>query len=254
MSDLGVDFRALFEGAPGLYLVLDSDLMIVAVTDVYASATMTERNVIVGQHLFTVFPDNPDDPSAEGVANLRASLERVCRDHVADAMPVQKYDIRRLDGSFEERFWSPVNTPVLDDSGALRYIVHRVEDVTDYVRLRRADEAQEREIAVRAQQVAAASRELKESNAALAELARARAERIALVQDRIAQDLTQRVITRLFDVSLSLSGVRALATESVGDRIDRAVRDLDEIMAEIRATIFAPQPADMTRDGAGRTS
>ncbi len=254
MSDQGVDFRTLFEGAPGLYLVLDADLMIVAVTDAYASATMTERAAIVGHYLFIVFPDNPDDPSAEGVANLRASLERVRRDHVVDVMPVQKYDIRRVDGSFEERFWSPVNTPVLDESGNLRYIIHRVEDVTDYVRLRRADELQEREVAVRAQEVAAASRELKETNAALAELARARAERVALVQDRLAQDLTQRVITRLFDVSLSLSAVRALAIQSVGERIDSAVITLDDIMAEIRTTIFAQPPADATPEGNGRTT
>lgn len=44
---------------------------------------------------FNVFPDNPDDPKAEGVRNLPASLERVRQDRVADAMPVQKYDIRR---------------------------------------------------------------------------------------------------------------------------------------------------------------
>jgi two-component system, cell cycle sensor histidine kinase and response regulator CckA len=49
---------------------------------------------------------------------------------------VQKYDIRRPDregGGFEERHWSPTNTPVLAD-GTLRYIIHRVEDVTDFVR------------------------------------------------------------------------------------------------------------------------
>src|SRR5690348_9143643 len=101
MTGLEVDFRALFEGAPGLYLVLDPDLNIIAVSDAYAKATMTERDALVGQHLFIAFPDNPDDPSAEGVANLRASLERVRRDRVVDVMPVQKYDIRCPDGTFE---------------------------------------------------------------------------------------------------------------------------------------------------------
>ena len=52
----GPDYRALFEHAPGLYLVLDPGLVIVAVTDAYAAATMTERDAIVGQHIFDIFP------------------------------------------------------------------------------------------------------------------------------------------------------------------------------------------------------
>ena len=53
-------------------------------------------------------------------------------------MAVQKYDIRRPKsegGGFEERYWSPLNCPVLGDEGKLSYIIHRVEDVTDLIRL-----------------------------------------------------------------------------------------------------------------------
>src|SRR5919204_2196259 len=126
------DFRALFEAAPGLFLVLDSELQIVAASDAYLAATMTKRDEIVGRGIFDVFPDNPDDPEATGVANLRSSLERVRRHHVPDTMAVQQYDIRRPDeegGGFEARYWSPLNSPVLDERGELVYIVHRVEDV-----------------------------------------------------------------------------------------------------------------------------
>jgi PAS domain-containing protein len=104
------DFRSLFEAAPGCYLVLSPDLSIAAVSDAYLKATMTERAAVVGRPLFEVFPDNPDDPGATGTANLRASLDRVRHYLVADAMPVQKYDIRRPEiegGGFEVRYWSP---------------------------------------------------------------------------------------------------------------------------------------------------
>ena len=40
-------------------------------------------------------------------------------------MAVQKYDIRRpadLGGGFEERYWSPVNSPVLNEDGSVKYI------------------------------------------------------------------------------------------------------------------------------------
>ncbi|MHB1863989.1 MAG: response regulator [Gemmatimonadaceae bacterium] len=178
------DHRVLFESAPGLYLVLAPDLTIVAATDAYLRATMTTRDVILGRGLFDVFPDNPDDPAASGTRNLRASLDHVRSSLEPDTMPVQKYDIRRPEsegGGFEERFWSPVNTPVLGADGALAYIIHRVEDVTEFVRLRQREsenrlvtdelrtraERTEAEVYLRAQEVAAASRQLKETEQSL---------------------------------------------------------------------------------------
>src|SRR5688572_8799379 len=129
------DFRLIFESVPGLYLVLLSDFTIVAVSDSYLAATMTKRDEILGRNLFEVFPDNPSDHTADGVQNLRTSLNSVLRNKTAHTMAVQKYDIRRPDGTFEERFWSPLNKPVLDSGNEVSYIIHRVEDVTEFVRL-----------------------------------------------------------------------------------------------------------------------
>ncbi len=175
------DFRALFEAAPGLFLVLTPDLVIIAVSDAYAQATMTQRTEILGRGIFEVFPDNPEDPATEGVRNLRASLDRVIRHHVPDAMPLQKYDVRKPEaqgGEFEERYWSPLNSPVLGPDGNLNYIIHRVEDVTDLVRLKKAGmrppvrediqsqlERMEAEVYLRNKDVAETSRQLKEANA-----------------------------------------------------------------------------------------
>ena len=145
MSGAPTDFKALFESAPSPFLVLDPELVIVAASDAYLEATRTERPDIVGRGVFDVFPDNPDDPATEGVRNLKASLARVVRDGVGDAMAVQKYDVQRPEaegGGFEERYWSPYNSPVFGRDGSVAYIIHQVQDVTDLVRLRRdADEA-----------------------------------------------------------------------------------------------------------------
>src|SRR5207247_11439887 len=89
------DFRTLFESVPGLYLVLATDFTIVAVSDAYLGATMTRREQILGRGVFDVFPDNPDDPNATGVANLRPSFERVLARRPPDAMAVRKCDLRR---------------------------------------------------------------------------------------------------------------------------------------------------------------
>src|SRR3984893_2555209 len=107
------DFESLFESAPGLYLVLEPDLTIVAVTDAYLNATMTKRSEILGRALFEVFPDNPDDPEATGATNLRISLDRVRSELVPDTMAVPKSDIRRPEsegGGYEERNCSPLTT------------------------------------------------------------------------------------------------------------------------------------------------
>ena len=132
--------KLLFERSPALLLVLDADLIIVAATDAYLVATMTDRAKIVGKKLFEVFPDNPNDPAATGVRNLKASFKRALETRRADTMPVQKYDIRKPDSNFEERYWSPVNTPIFADSGEFLYYLHRVEDVTEVVRITEAQE------------------------------------------------------------------------------------------------------------------
>jgi signal transduction histidine kinase len=178
------DYRLLFETAPGPYLILTPDLTIAAVNQAYLTATMTKREEIVGRGLFEVFPDNPDDPAATGVRNLRASLDRVRERRAPDTMAVQKYDIRRPEsagGGFEERYWSPTNVPVFDAQGKLVYIIHHVEDVTEFVRLKRLDgerhrltaelrsraEKMEAEVYARAQEVAETSRLLEQANAEL---------------------------------------------------------------------------------------
>ena len=150
------DFRALFEALPGLYLVLDPELRIVAASDAFLAATMTKRDQIVGRGIFDVFPDNPDDPKATGVSKLGASLNRVRSQRMPDAMAIGKYDIPRPEeegGGFEERFWSPRNIPVLDESGQLAYIVHRAEDVTEFVRLTKRRTEQDAEIFLRTQEL-----------------------------------------------------------------------------------------------------
>ncbi|MEW6497317.1 MAG: PAS domain S-box protein, partial [Cyanobacteriota bacterium] len=146
-----LDFRLLFESVPDAYLVLTPDsprFTIVAVSNAYLRATKTQREEILGRGIFEVFPDNPDEPSATGVQNLRRSLQTVLQNRNMDAMAIQKYDIPRPDsegGGFEERYWSPVNSPVLGADNEVAYIIHRVEDVTQFVQLQQQQNEQHQE-------------------------------------------------------------------------------------------------------------
>ncbi|MFF0745898.1 ATP-binding protein [Streptomyces sp. NPDC004111] len=139
------DHHRLFDALPSPLLVLRPDFVIVDVNRAYLSATSTERSALVGRSLFDVFPDNPADPTADGVANLRRSLETVAATGRPDTMAIQRYDIPADDGGgFTERYWSPVNSPVLDEAGRVTHLVHRVEDVTEFVHVRRVGRAQDR--------------------------------------------------------------------------------------------------------------
>lgn len=127
----------LLEAAPGAYLILEPNLAIAGVTKAYLDATMTTRQEIIGRSLFDVFPDNPDDPHATGAQMLRASLDTVLATREPHTMTVQKYSVRQplaAGGRFEERYWKPVNTPVVIED-KVAYIIHAVEDVTDRVGL-----------------------------------------------------------------------------------------------------------------------
>ncbi|WP_165988469.1 SpoIIE family protein phosphatase [Streptomyces sp. YIM 98790] len=130
------DYAAIFAATPNPYLVLGPDLVIVEVNDAYLTVTHRRREDLLGRYLFEAFPDNPDDPNATGVHNLRASLERVLATGKPHTMALQKYDIPAGDATdgFEERWWSPRNTPVTAADGSVAWIIHRVEDVTAFAR------------------------------------------------------------------------------------------------------------------------
>jgi signal transduction histidine kinase len=162
-------YQQLFEAAPGLYLVLLPDLTITAVSDSYLQATMTKREEIIGRGLFEVFPDNPNDPSATGESNLGASLQQVLLNRTSHTMAVQQYDIRRPDGSFEQRYWSPLNKPVLDESGNLLFIIHRVEDVTDFIRASEKEAEQQKKISEMEIEIYKRAQEIQDNNKRLTE-------------------------------------------------------------------------------------
>lgn len=143
-SQKSLDYRSLLAYTPSAILVLLPDsprFTIVEVSNAYLKATMTSRETILGQGIFEVFPDNPADPAATGTKNLTLSLEKVRKDRRAHTMAIQKYDIQRPKsegGGFEERYWSPINVPVCDSNGNVINIIHRVEDVTEFIHLKQA--------------------------------------------------------------------------------------------------------------------
>lgn len=128
-----VDFGLLFSSVPGMYLVLDPELKIVAVSDAYAQATRVVPAEMLGRSLWAALPEDPDSRQPGALPGLRASLDRVCQDKVADTMEVRKLFMPPPDtghGTYEACYFRPANIPVLGPGGKLRYIIHALEDVT----------------------------------------------------------------------------------------------------------------------------
>jgi PAS domain S-box-containing protein len=133
------DFKTLFEAVPGMYLVFDPELRIVAVNDAYARAAKLRREDMIGKSVFELVRNNGDVPATFGMRDMEASLQRILLDRTGDAMAVQRHDIRKPDdegGGLDERFWSYFNSPVFAADGSLAWIIHRVEDVTESVRIK----------------------------------------------------------------------------------------------------------------------
>jgi signal transduction histidine kinase len=145
-SSIGaLDFRRLFEAAPALYLVIAPDLTIIAVSDAYVAALRTTREKILGRGILEAFPDSSQHPFGTSGHSLTASLQNVLESRTPEVMPVQRTRIPALDvpDNHEDRFWTPINTPVVDSSGTVSCIIHRIEDATPVALLKRTQREHE---------------------------------------------------------------------------------------------------------------
>jgi signal transduction histidine kinase len=149
-----LDLLPVFNAQPGATLLLSPQWVIVGASDDYLAATLTQRDVIVGQFIFDAFPDNPQAPEANAVANVRASLQQVLATKQPHDMAPQHYDVPdpTRPGQFVERHWKPRHTPVLDRAGQVQFIIQSVQDITaSWLAERQLRESQAREQAALAE-------------------------------------------------------------------------------------------------------
>jgi signal transduction histidine kinase/ActR/RegA family two-component response regulator len=121
------------------FQILDANEALLAVAGV-------SRADLIGCGYFERFfpdPAHHDEVTAATGRSMRESFERVLLTRTPDVMPVQRYDLARRDGSPEERYWRPTNTPIFESNGRLSRLAHQVQDVTSVVMLTRATEAAE---------------------------------------------------------------------------------------------------------------
>jgi PAS domain S-box-containing protein len=216
------ELESLFESLPGLYLVLTPDLKIVAASDAYLQATLTTRDGILGHALFEVFPDNPDDPETTAVSNLRASIDRVIRNAAPDTMAIQKHDVRGPDGVFVERYWSSMNAPMFGSARQIKYIVHRVEEVTEFVRQRSRGASDTAEFRIRLEQMEAEVFQSSQKVQAANQQLEAANKELEAFSYSVSHDLRSPL--------RAINGFARMLTEDHGDKLDAEGRRLLEVV------------------------
>ena len=126
-----IDFEVVFDAAPSPYLGLDPDLVIRFANRECLRAIGRGRDELVGQHLFTAFPETPGN-EYEAHA-IRSSLQRVLTTGQPDTLVLLHFGSPAA-GEPGEQWWSPTYTPVPGPDGAVAWIIAQLDDVTAFIR------------------------------------------------------------------------------------------------------------------------
>ncbi|MEU6178803.1 PP2C family protein-serine/threonine phosphatase [Streptomyces coeruleorubidus] len=134
MTTAEIDFEELFDAAPNPYLVLDADLVVRHANRAYLQVIGRTREELTGRYVLEAFPDAPGAPAA--ARDFGASLRRVLDSREPDMVTPRRFDVPVADrpGEVEERWWCGMSSPVLGSDGAVKWIIARVDDVTELMR------------------------------------------------------------------------------------------------------------------------
>lgn len=163
MTDPEIDYREVYDRLPAGIALLTPELCYADANQAYLALSGRNLGDLLGRFIFDVFPDSPQRAdTANGPTTLGASLRHVLATRERDSLALQRYDVERTDrpGTFEERYWSTINTPILDSAGEVVLIAHRVEEVTAFMQSK-GDDAPNKKLQA---EVYMRARELQEIN------------------------------------------------------------------------------------------
>lgn len=120
----------VFLSQPTPTLLLDQDLTIKAASHSYLAMTERDAEELVEQNVLDAFARS-DDPEGDSSPQFVRCVEEVLRRRRPQQLSGIRHDIEQEGGcgSFAERRWSLVNSPVLVDAAAVGVLV-RVEDLS----------------------------------------------------------------------------------------------------------------------------
>jgi two-component sensor histidine kinase len=128
-----VDYARVFAALPSPFMILDRQLRYVGFNQAYLDTVNRNREALLGQRLFDIFPN--DDESGR---RLKESFERVLATGEPDTLAYLLYPVAGDDGRVENRYWTAVHVPIFDDEGRVSLVLQNTVDVTEFARIRDA--------------------------------------------------------------------------------------------------------------------
>ncbi len=143
MASLGplserVNLDAMVNALPFPCVILSTGFIILGANEEYLRITRHAREEIMGRNLFAAFPQDPRQREKTSLATIHESLCRALATRRPDYLAVVNYNIptRTPAGpAFDERYWSLIHTPVLDEKGEVAFFCQNSIDVTELVRM-----------------------------------------------------------------------------------------------------------------------
>lgn len=170
-----LDYKALFAAVPAACVVLDRDLRIVTLNEAYTEVTGRTAAELAGTDFFDAYPPDPDEPTSQGAEAQRQGLELALRTGRQNMLLLHRFAIPNPNrpGEFEPRWWNVTNRPIIGPEGRVELIVHRIDDVTAFVRWEREGVepvADGEQVKAPRAELFTRARELQEANARLQEM------------------------------------------------------------------------------------
>jgi PAS domain S-box-containing protein len=124
----------VFEATRGMRLVFLADAPDYTITAVSRDMCLhlgMNKEDLIGRSVFVAFPAASGDWGQLGQHGIKASLDYVMLHKMEHNIAQQRYDVPNATGGFRESYWRNFSTPVLDDEGAVAYIIHTTEEITE---------------------------------------------------------------------------------------------------------------------------
>ena len=130
-----IPYQQLFESLPGMYLIITPDLKIAAVNDLYLKETYKQREELVGRFTYEVFPQDPQAIRLNPELDITGSFRKVLTTGKAQTMSILSYPLPDPENPANtlERYWQIYNSPLLDEHGKVKFLIHQVVNVTEKV-------------------------------------------------------------------------------------------------------------------------
>jgi PAS domain S-box-containing protein len=130
------DYKALFNSSSELVLIIGADLSIVSATDAYLKAVNKLNETITGKNIFEVFTNDGNETLASSLNDIEASLKRVLQYKTIDTLNIAIYTPDKPKVDVNLKRYRLTHSPVLGESGNIKYITQRLEDVTEIEELK----------------------------------------------------------------------------------------------------------------------